>query len=112
MLVPEKNKNYTYMDYLTFPDNEKWEIIDGVPYLQAAPTWQHQAVSADLVKQFAVYFTGKQCRVFSSPFDVCLIEAKEIVSEENISTIVQPDIVIVCDSKKLRKTDTGVYHTN
>jgi len=26
------NRKFTYQDYLTWPDDEKWEIIDGIPY--------------------------------------------------------------------------------
>jgi len=52
MLMPQENKKYTYADYLTWPENERWEIIDGVPYMQAAPSWQHQAISRELMLQF------------------------------------------------------------
>ena len=97
------NKKYTYTDYLTWPEGERWEIIDGVPYMQAAPTWQHQAISGDIFSQFYSYLKDKPCRVFSAPFDVCISEDKE--SDEEISNIIsQPDIVVVCDESKLRKT--------
>jgi len=33
MPLPEKNKKYTYSDYLTWSEEERWEIINGVPYL-------------------------------------------------------------------------------
>ncbi|MCP2240630.1 hypothetical protein [Thermoanaerobacterium thermosaccharolyticum] len=44
MPLPKENKKYTYADYLTWPEGERYEIINEVPYMQAAPTWQHQAV--------------------------------------------------------------------
>lgn len=103
MPLSKKAKRYTYADYLEFPDNEKWEIIDGVPYMQAAPTWQHQAVSVQLTSQFNAYLIGKPCRVFAAPFDLCIPELDE--SDEEISNIIsQLDIVVVCDESKLRKT--------
>ncbi|MDR3539705.1 MAG: Uma2 family endonuclease [Desulfosporosinus sp.] len=102
MSFPEENKIYTYADYLTWPENERWEIIDGVAYMQSAPKWQHQSISSELHRQISNYLLNKLCRVFAAPFDVCLIEHNE--NDDDISNIVQPDIVIVCDETKLRKT--------
>jgi len=102
MSLPEENKKNTYSDYLTWPENERWEIIDGVPYLQSAPKWQHQSISGELYRQISNYLIDKPCRVFASPFDLCLVEYEE--SDDDILNIVQPDIVIVCDETKLRKT--------
>jgi len=101
--TPLEEKKYTYADYLKFPSGERWEIIDGIPYMQSAPTWQHQAVSVELTSQFNAYLKGKPCRVFAAPFDLCIPELDE--SDENISNIIsQPDIVVVCEESKLRKT--------
>ncbi len=102
MSLPQAHKKYTYDDYLTWPEGERWEILDGVPYMQAAPTWQHQAISVELTSQFNSYLRGKQCRVFAAPFDLCIPEFNE--SDEEISNVTQPDIVVVCDESKLRKT--------
>ncbi|SHI26787.1 Endonuclease, Uma2 family (restriction endonuclease fold) [Desulfosporosinus lacus DSM 15449] len=102
MSLPEENKKHTYSDYLTWPEKERWEIIDGVPYLQSAPKWQHQSISGELYRQISNYLIDKPCRVFASPFDLCLVEYEE--SDDDILNIVQPDIVIVCDETKLRKT--------
>ncbi|MDR3602405.1 MAG: Uma2 family endonuclease [Desulfosporosinus sp.] len=102
MSLPEENKKHTYADYLTWPENERWEIIDGVSYRQSAPKWQHQSISGELYRQISNYLVDKPCRVFAAPFDLCLIEQNE--DDGEISNIVQPDIVIVCDGTKLRKT--------
>jgi Uma2 family endonuclease len=103
MPLTKDAKKYTYADYLEFPGDERWEIIDGVPCMQAAPTWQHQAVSVQLTSQFNAYLKGKPCRVFAAPFDLCIPELDE--RDEEISNIIsQPDIVVVCDESKLRKT--------
>lgn len=98
----DKKRKYTYADYITWPEEERWEIIEGVPYLQAAPTWQHQAISVELTSQFNNYLKGKSCRVFASPFDLCIPEDNE--SDEEVPTVIQPDIVVICDNSKLRKT--------
>lgn len=103
MPLPSEKRKYTYADYMTWPEGERWEIIDGTPYMQAAPTWQHQAISVELTSQFNNYFKDKPCRVFAAPFDLCIPEYNE--NDEEISNVVtQPDIVVVCDKSKLRKT--------
>lgn len=103
MPIPQSDRKYSYADYLTWNEEEKWEIIDGVPYMQSAPTWQHQAISVELTSQFNAFLKGKLCRVFAAPFDLCIPEYNE--SDEEISNIiVQPDILVVCDENKLRKT--------
>ncbi|MCK5673556.1 MAG: Uma2 family endonuclease, partial [Spirochaetales bacterium] len=45
------------------------------------------------------YLEDKPCQVFSAPFDVFLPEPNE--TEDKTSTIVQPDISIICDKSKL-----------
>lgn len=71
-------------------------------YRQSGPEWQHQSISGELYRQIANYLLDKPCRVFAAPFDVCLVEQEK--RDDDISNIVQPDIVIVCDETKLRKT--------
>ena len=100
MPLPQDNKKYTYADYLTWPEDERWEIIDGIPYMQAAPSWQHQAVSAALLTQFYNYLAGKPCQVFASPFDLRLPDGNE--KDEETTFVVQPDIVVVCDKSGLK----------
>ena len=105
MPLLKENKKYTYADYLTWSDEEKWEIIDGIPYMQAAPSWQHQSISVELVAQFSSYLKNKTCKVFHAPFDLIIPDKTE--TEEETTTIVQPDIVIICDKNGLK--GTGYY---
>ena len=102
MSLPKETKKHTYADYLSWPENERWEIVDGIPYLQSAPKWQHQRISSELHRQLSNFLIDKPCWVFASPFDLCLAEYEE--NDDDISNILQPDIVIVCDQTKLRKT--------
>lgn len=102
MPLPNQNRKYTYADYLKWPEGERWEIIDGVPIMQAAPSWQHQSITGELFRQISNYLVNKPCRAFTSPFDLCLAEYNE--TDDEIDKVVQPDIVIVCDETKLRKT--------
>ena len=57
-----------YADYLTWPEDERIEIIDGVPYMQATPSPEHQLISGELFRQFANYLQGKSCKVYYAPF--------------------------------------------
>lgn len=102
MPLPSQQRKYTYADYLTWTEDEKCEIIDGMPYMQAAPSWQHQSVTGELYRQISNYLVNKPCRAFVASFDLCLAEYNE--TDDEISNVVQPDIVIVCDKNNLRKT--------
>ena len=91
-------QRYTYADYLKWDDGERWEIIYGRPYLMApAPTLGHQGASGELHLQLGNFLKGKKCRVFYAPFDVRLFPK----CDDSDDTIVQPDIVVVCDRSKL-----------
>jgi Uma2 family endonuclease len=95
MQLPQ-DKKYTYADYIKWDDGQRYELIDGVPYMMSpAPSPSHQKVSVEIVRQLANYLVGKVCDVFSAPFDVRL----NANAEDN--TVVQPDISIICDPKKI-----------
>lgn len=97
---PKPNKKYTYGDYLKWPDEERWEIIGGVPYdMSPAPSTKHQSISMELSRQLANYLLNKECQVFAAPFDVRLPHGDE--KDEDIENIVQPDLCVVCDPTKL-----------
>ncbi|SHF86157.1 Putative restriction endonuclease [Caldanaerobius fijiensis DSM 17918] len=61
MPIPRENKIYTYKDYLSWPDNERWEIIDGNAYLIAPPSRIHQEILREIFTGFAVYLKDKPC---------------------------------------------------
>lgn len=91
---------YTYKDYAGWPDEERWELIDGVPYnMSPAPSRFHQKISGALFNKIYQYLEGKSCEVYHAPFDVRLPKGKE--PEEEIVTVVQPDIAVICDQSKL-----------
>ncbi|MEI6214826.1 MAG: Uma2 family endonuclease [Desulfuromonadales bacterium] len=92
---------FSYADYLTWPDNERWEIIDGVPYaMSPAPGSKHQQIQAGLIAQLYVQLKGRQCQVYGAPFDVRLCENKDQQDDE-VESVVQPDVVVVCDRNKV-----------
>ncbi len=95
------DKKYTYGDYRRWPDDERWELIDGVAWnMSPAPYRRHQEISGRLF--YAVYgFLGnKDCKVYTAPFDVLLPGVNE-QDEDDVTTVVQPDILVICDKNKL-----------
>jgi Uma2 family endonuclease len=101
-LARKLDERYTYGDYLTWDDDERWELIDGVPYnMSPAPSVEHQRILMEMGRQFATWLRGKQCQVFPAPFDVRLPETDE--NDDTVETVVQPDLTIICERGKLDK---------
>jgi Uma2 family endonuclease len=94
------NSKYTYEDYLSWPEDKRWEILDGRVYVQSAPSRIHQEVSGEIFVQIHNYLKDKPCRVYHAPFSVRLPKGNE-KDEKDIKTVVEPDITIVCDNSKL-----------
>jgi Uma2 family endonuclease len=90
---------FTYADYAKWPEDERWELIDGVPYAMAAPSRQHQEVVLELGTQILQHLRGTPCRPYVAPFDIRLPRNKE--ADEKVDTTVQPDIAVICDRNKL-----------
>ena len=94
------NKTYTYADYLTWRFQERVELIKGWIYkMSPAPKRLHQEVEGNLHIELGNYFKKKSCKLYESPFDVRLI--KKGKNDKEISTVVQPDICVICDPEKL-----------
>ena len=93
-------KRFSYADYLEWSEEERWELIAGVPYLMTpAPSRLHQMVSGELFGQFWTYLRDKECEIYAAPFDVRIPEGS--TNDEEILTVVQPDLAIICDHHKL-----------
>jgi Uma2 family endonuclease len=97
--APEENRQYTYADYLTWEGPERYQIIYGEVFMMAAPSMGHQAISMELSLQFGNWLRGKPCRVFAAPLDVRLFP----VEDNSDDTVVQPDLLVVCDRTKFAK---------
>ncbi|MCH8555072.1 MAG: Uma2 family endonuclease [Schleiferiaceae bacterium] len=93
-------RQYTYTDYLTWRLNERVELIKGWLYkMSPAPRRVHQKIEGYLFYEFFGFFKNSPCEVYQSPFDVRLKKHKDPGDE--IDTVVQPDICVVCDPSKL-----------
>jgi Uma2 family endonuclease len=91
---------HTYGDYLTWPEDTRYELIDGRAYAMApAPSLGHQDVVGEIYRQVADALEGSPCRTFIAPVDVILPRADE--ADDGVDTVVQPDVLVVCDGKKI-----------
>ena len=93
--------HHTYADYLTWSATYGDELIDGTAYVREppAPSPSHQRVVLELGRQAANALKGKPCHVYVAPFDVRLPRSTE--QDDQIDTVVQPDVLIVCDLQKI-----------
>jgi len=91
--------HYTYADYLLWQFQERVELIKGRVFkMSPAPNMSHQRVSGNLSRELLNYFYKKNCQVCIAPFDVRL-PVKDKKGRQ--STVVQPDICVICDESKL-----------
>jgi Uma2 family endonuclease len=91
----QKTQKYTYADYVQWDDDIRHELIDGVVYDMDAPSTIHQRISRRIFIEFANFLEGKKCEAFYAPFDV------RLNPDTADDTVVQPDILVVCDPKKI-----------
>jgi Uma2 family endonuclease len=100
MPEPQADRRYTYGDYVTWPEGERWELIEGRAYaMTPAPMVRHQQLLLNLIGLMLPYFGGKPCRLFVAPLDVRLPEEGE--GDDTVETVVQPDLLVVCDPAKV-----------
>jgi Uma2 family endonuclease len=94
-------QHHTYADYLTWSATYGDEVIDGIAYVREppAPSRLHQEVVGELHRQIANSLQGKRLRVYAAPFDIRL--PKNGGADDQIDTVIQPDLIIVCDLHKL-----------
>ena len=89
---------YSYKDYETWPDYPRYELIDGIAYMMAPPSLWHQEMVLELGSQLKEFFRDKDCKPYVSPVGVRLFP-EENGSDDRV--VVQPDLMVVCDKKKL-----------
>jgi Uma2 family endonuclease len=100
-LTPQER--FTYRQYRTWPDSERWELIEGRAWaMSPAPMTRHQKLSGRLFARIFNFLEGHPCEVFEAPFDV-LLPAMTDEEEDAVDTVVQPDISVFCDRSKITK---------
>ena len=95
-----QEKRYSYADLLSWDDNTRYELYDGQLLALASPTDVHQRILGELHLQLGTYLRGKKCRTYLSPFDVRIFE-QEGDSPEDVDTVLQPDLLVICDQSKV-----------
>ena len=87
-----KKEKYSYADYVTWPDGERWEIIGGEAWnMTPAPTTKHQRIVVSLTLVLGAQVEKAGCIPFVSPTDA-------VLDDHNV---VQPDFLVVCDKAKV-----------
>ncbi len=100
MGLPAGALHYTFADCLEWDESERVELIGGEPFMMSPPLRIHQEISGEIFAQMHQYLKGKECRAYYSPFGVRLFE-QDGDSPEDVDTLVEPDITVVCDRSKL-----------
>lgn len=101
-LPKEQTGGFTYADYLTWPEGERWELIDGVAWnMSPAPTRSHQRILGALYRTIAGIIDTGPCEVYLAPFDVRLPDVptrdNAEPEDDSVTTVVQPDISVFCN---------------
>jgi Uma2 family endonuclease len=94
--------SYTYADYLMWQFKERVELIKGKIFkMSPAPSSFHQDISGNLFFELRNFINKGSCKLYAAPFDVRLINIKESTADHQITTVVQPDLCVICDRSKI-----------
>jgi len=95
------SQRHTYGDYLIWSRTSGDELLDGTAYVKEppSPSWSHQSIVGEIYRQIANALQGAQLRVCIAPLDVRLPKSNE--PDEDVDTVVQPDVFITGDVKKI-----------
>jgi Uma2 family endonuclease len=102
MASPQRDAaRYTYADYYSWRDDERYELIGGIAHVKEppAPSPRHQALVGALYLQIGPALEGKRWRAYIAPLDVRLPNGGEV--DDLIDTVVQPDVLVVRDPGKI-----------
>lgn len=103
---PQNPLGFTYADYVSWNFKERIELIRGKIFkMSPAPSIVHQKIAGNIYVAFDNFLKTKKCNVFIAPVDVRLKGKpfrKKKLRDDEITTVVQPDIIVVCDEEKLK----------
>lgn len=94
--------SYTYADYLLWQFKDRVEIIKGKIFkMSPAPSRSHQEISMTVTLILAKFLKNQPYKLYAAPFDVRLINFKDSTKDNQITSVVQPDLCVVCNTDKL-----------
>lgn len=100
--LPTNDQGYTYADYLTWKFDHYVELLRGkMLAMSPAPLRVHQKIAGKLHLKIGGHLENKRCEVYTAPFDVRFPRRKDETRDEQIITVLQPDLCVVCDLSKL-----------
>lgn len=101
LYAAKRQGEFTVEDYRRLPDEVRAELIDGELIYMEAPGYTHQELIMELSVELVNYIRANKgsCRVVQFPLDVQL--------DCDDRTMVQPDLIIICDEKKIVRK--GIY---
>ncbi len=96
------NQHYTYADYLGWKLKERVELFKGrIVKMSPAPNVRHQQIVGTIGARLFNHLEGSKYQVFVAPFDVRLPLPRNRGTDEELDTVVQPDVCVICDPNKL-----------
>jgi Uma2 family endonuclease len=96
------NQRFTLEEWRSWPEGERWELIDGIAYaMSPAPRVPHQKSVGNLFSKLDRFLEGQPCQALIAPLDVFLSD------ETGDDTVVEPDVLVVCDQSKVQ--DDGIH---
>ncbi|MDQ7095443.1 Uma2 family endonuclease [Desulfosporosinus sp. PR] len=94
----------TIAEYNKLRENSegRLEYIDGIVYMTPSPSTKHQRISGRLQARLFNFLEGKECEVFTAPFDIELRTTDPDQGDQIEKTkVVIPDLSVICDKTKL-----------
>ncbi len=99
--LKKTDHKFTYKDYCSWPEDERWELINGIAYdMSPAPSSKHQWIASVIHGELYIFLKNKRCKAYTAPFDV-MLPVFPIKDENEIDSVVQPDISVICDPSKI-----------
>ena len=96
-----KEERCTYAEYAAWDTEDKYELFDGVPVMQARPNIIHQHIQAEIITALKIFLRNKPCRAFAE-IEVLLPDSSR-QGADDVRNVFIPDISVICEPEKLTK---------
>ncbi len=99
MTQPKPGIKFTVADYMTTPEDKRYQLLDGELVLAPSPTTRHQRISGRIYLALEQFITARELgQVFYAPYDV-------IFANEDVA---QPDILFVSNTRSGIITEANI----